>query len=117
MAIYDTMQYIKPDVSTICIGMAASMGAFLLAAGAKGKRLALPNSEIMIHQPLGGTRGQATDIGIHAKRILKMKDTLNQILSERTGQPLEMDTERDNFMSSIEAKEYGLIDEVITNRP
>ena len=120
MAIYDTMQYIKPDVSTICIGMAASMGAFLLAAGAKGKRLALPNREIMIHQPLGGTRGQATDIEIHAKRILKMKDTLNQILSERTGQPLEkiqMDTERDNFMSSIEAKEYGLIDEVITNRP
>ena len=120
MAIYDTMQYIKPDVSTICIGMAASMGAFLLAAGAKGKRLALPNSEIMIHQPLGGTRGQATDIEIHAKRILKMKDTLNQILPERTGQPLEkiqMDTERDNFMSSIEAKEYGLIDEVITNRP
>ena len=120
MAIYDTMQYIKPDVSTICIGMAASMGAFLLAAGAKGKRLALPNSEIMIHQPLGWTRGQATDIEIHAKRILKMKDTLNQILSERTGQPLEkiqMDTERDNFMSSIEAKEYGLIDEVITNRP
>ena len=120
MDIYDTMQYIKPDVSTICIGMAASMGAFLLAAGAKGKRLALPNSEIMIHQPLGGTRGQATDIEIHAKRILKMKDTLNQILSERTGQPLEkiqMDTERDNFMSSIEAKEYGLIDEVITNRP
>lgn len=120
MAIYDTMQYIKPDVSTICIGMAASMGAFLLAAGAKGKRLALPNSEIMIHQPLGGTRGQATDIEIHAKRILKMKDTLNQILSERTGQPLEkiqMDTERDNFMSSIEAKEYGLIDEVTTNRP
>ena len=120
MAIYDTMQYIKPDVSTICIGMAASMGAFLLAAGAKGKRLALPNSEIMIHQPLGGTRGQATDIEIHAKRILKMKDTLNPILSERTGQPLEkiqMDTERDNFMSSIEAKEYGLIDEVITNRP
>ena len=120
MAIYDTMQYIKPDVSTICIGMAASMGAFLLAAGAKGKRLALPNSEIMIHQHLGGTRCQATDIEIHAKRILKMKDTLNQILSERTGQPLEkiqMDTERDNFMSSIEAKEYGLIDEVITNRP
>ncbi len=120
MAIYDTMQYIKPDVSTICIGMAASMGAFLLSAGAKGKRLALPNSEIMIHQPLGGTRGQATDIEIHAKRILKMKDTLNQILSERTGQPLEkiqIDTERDNFMSSVEAKEYGLIDEVITNRP
>ena len=120
MAIYDTMQYIKPDVSTICIGMAASMGAFLLSAGAKGKRLALPNSEIMIHQPLGGTRGQATDIEIHAKRILKMKDTLNQILSEKTGQPLEtiqMDTERDNFMSAMEAKEYGLIDEVITKRP
>ena len=120
MAIYDTMQYIKPDVSTICKGMAASMGAFQLAAGAKGKRLAIPNSDIKIHQPLGGTRGQATDIEIHAKRILKMKDTLNQILSERTGQPLEriqMDTERDNFMSSMEAKEYGLIDEVITNRP
>jgi ATP-dependent Clp protease protease subunit len=120
MAIYDTMQYIKPDVSTICIGMAASMGAFLLAAGAKGKRLALPNSEIMIHQPLGGTQGQATDIEIHAKRILKTKETLNKILSERTGQPLEkikMDTERDNFMSAIEAKEYGLIDEVVTNRP
>ena len=120
MGIIDTMNYITCPVSTICIGMAASMGAFLLAAGAKGKRLALPNSEIMIHQPLGGTRGQATDIEIHAKRILKMKDTLNQILSERTGQPLEkiqMDTERDNFMSSIEAKEYGLIDEVITNRP
>ncbi|MFQ6848302.1 MAG: ATP-dependent Clp endopeptidase proteolytic subunit ClpP [Clostridium perfringens] len=120
MAIYDTMQYIKPDVSTICIGMAASMGAFLLSSGAKGKRFALPNAEIMIHQPLGGFQGQATDIDIHAKRILKIKDTLNQILSERTGQPLEkiqMDTERDNFMSSIEAKEYGLIDEVITNRP
>lgn len=120
MAIYDTMQYIKPDVSTICIGMAASMGAFLLNAGAKGKRYALPNSEIMIHQPLGGTRGQATDIEIHAKRILKMKDTLNQILSERTGQPLEkikMDTERDNFMSAEEAKNYGLIDEVIVQKP
>jgi len=119
MAIYDTMQYIKPDVSTICIGMAASMGAFLLAAGAKGKRLALPNSEIMIHQPLGGTQGQATDIEIHAKRILKTKETLNKILSERTGQPLEkikMDTERDNFMSAIEAKEYGLIDEVVANK-
>ncbi|HSQ33697.1 MAG TPA: ATP-dependent Clp endopeptidase proteolytic subunit ClpP [Peptostreptococcaceae bacterium] len=119
MAIYDTMQYIKPDVSTICIGMAASMGAFLLASGAKGKRFALPNSEIMIHQPLGGTKGQATDIQIHAKRILKMKETLNQILSDRTGQPLEkieMDTERDNFMGSYEAKEYGLIDEVITKR-
>ncbi|EQH32774.1 ATP-dependent Clp endopeptidase proteolytic subunit ClpP [Clostridioides difficile] len=120
MDIYDTMQYIKPDVSTICIGMAASMGAFLLAAGAKGKRLALPNSEIMIHQPLGGAQGQATDIEIHAKRILKIKETLNEILSERTGQPLEkikMDTERDNFMSALEAKEYGLIDEVFTKRP
>lgn len=120
MAIYDTMQYIKPNVCTICIGMAASMGAFLLAAGEKGKRFALPNSEIMIHQPLGGTRGQATDIEIHAKRILKMKDTLNKILSERTGQPLEkikMDTERDNFMSATEAHEYGLIDEVIAKRP
>lgn len=119
MAIYDTMQYIRPDVSTICIGMAASMGAFLLASGAKGKRFALPNSEIMIHQPLGGTRGQATDIQIHAKRILKMKETLNKILAERTGQSLEkieMDTERDNFMGSDEAKEYGLIDEVITKR-
>ena len=120
MAIYDTMQYIKPDVSTICIGMAASMGAFLLAAGAKGKRYALPNSEIMIHQPLGGTRGQATDIEIHAKRIIKMKDTLNSILAERTGQSIEkikMDTERDNFMEAIQAKEYGLIDEVISERP
>ena len=120
MAIYDTMQYIKPDVSTICIGMAASMGAFLLAAGEKGKRHALPNSEIMIHQPLGGTRGQATDIEIHANRIVKMKNKLNSILAERTGQPIEkikMDTERDNFMSAKEAKEYGLIDEVITKRP
>ena len=120
MAIYDTMQYIKPDVCTICIGMAASMGAFLLAAGEKGKRYALPNSEIMIHQPLGGTRGQATDIEIHAKRILKMKESLNKILSERTGQPLEkiqMDTERDNFMIAQDAKEYGLIDEVIAKRP
>ncbi|KKY02227.1 MULTISPECIES: ATP-dependent Clp endopeptidase proteolytic subunit ClpP [Paraclostridium] len=120
MAIYDTMQYIKPDVSTICIGMAASMGAFLLAAGEKGKRYALPNSEIMIHQPLGGTRGQATDIEIHANRIVKMKEKLNSILAERTGQPIEklkMDTERDNFMSAEEAKQYGLIDEVITKRP
>lgn len=117
-AIYDTMQYIKPDVSTICIGMAASMGAFLLAAGAKGKRYALPNAEIMIHQPLGGTRGQAEDIRIHAERIVKMRDTLNGILSERTGQPLEKiakDTDRDNFMSSEEAKAYGLIDEVISS--
>jgi ATP-dependent Clp protease protease subunit len=120
MAIYDTMQYIKPDVCTICIGMAASMGAFLLAAGEKGKRFALPNSEIMRHQPLGGTRGQATDIEIHARRIIKMKETLNKILSERTGQPLEkiqMDTERDNFMVASDAKEYGLIDEVIAKRP
>lgn len=117
MAIYDTMQYIKPDVSTICIGMAASMGAFLLAAGAKGKRFALPNSEIMIHQPLGGFQGQATDIDIHAKRILRMKDTLNTILSERTGQPLEkikQDVERDYFMTSKEAMEYGLIDKVLS---
>ena len=116
MAIYDTMQYIKPDVSTICIGMAASMGAFLLNAGANGKRFALPNSTIMIHQPLGGAKGQATDIEIHAKWILQIKERLNQILSERTGQPLEKvkaDTERDNFMSAMEAKEYGLVDEVI----
>lgn len=116
MAIYDTMQHIKPDVSTICIGMAASMGAFLLAAGAKGKRYALPNSEIMIHQPLGGTRGQASDIEIHARRIIEMRDNLNKILSERTGQPLEViarDTDRDNFMSAEKAKEYGLIDHVI----
>ena len=120
MAIYDTMQYIKPDVSTICIGMAASMGAFLLNAGAKGKRYALPNSTIMIHQPLGGAKGQATDIEIHAKWILQIKERLNQILSERTGQPLEKikaDTERDNFMSAMEAKEYGLVDEVIDQRP
>lgn len=118
-AIYDTMQYIKPDVSTICIGMCASMGAFLLAAGKIGKRYALPNSEIMIHQPLGGTRGQAEDIRIHAERILKMRDTLNKILSERTNQPLEKiqkDTDRDNFMTASEAKEYGLIDDVITSR-
>ena len=119
MAIYDTMQYIKPDVSTICIGFAASMGAFLLNAGAKGKRFALPNSEIMIHQPLGGAKGQATDIEIHAKWILKIRERLNQILSERTGQPIEKiqeDTERDNFMSAQEAKEYGLIDEVIEKK-
>ncbi|KAJ51337.1 ATP-dependent Clp protease protease subunit [Clostridium tetanomorphum] len=119
MAIYDTMQHIKPDVSTICIGMAASMGAFLLAAGAKGKRYSLPNSEIMIHQPLGGFQGQATDIGIHANRILKIKKKLNSILSERTGQPLEVierDTERDNFMDAEEAKEYGLIDEVMIRK-
>ncbi|MCI8336028.1 MAG: ATP-dependent Clp endopeptidase proteolytic subunit ClpP [Peptococcaceae bacterium] len=119
MAIFDTMQYIRPDVSTICIGMAASMGAFLLTAGAPGKRYALPNSEIMIHQPLGGTQGQATDIEIHAKRILKMKETLNKIMAERTGQTLKkisQDTERDNFMTAEEAKAYGLIDEVIQNR-
>ncbi|WP_062199685.1 ATP-dependent Clp endopeptidase proteolytic subunit ClpP [Massilibacterium senegalense] len=115
MAIYDTMQFIKPKVSTICIGMAASMGAFLLAAGEKGKRFALPNSEIMIHQPLGGTQGQASDIAIHAKRIIEMKEKLNNILAERTGQPLEVierDTDRDNFMSAYKAKEYGLIDDV-----
>ncbi len=119
MAIYDTMQYIKCDVSTICIGMAASMGAFLLAAGAKGKRFALPNSEVMIHQPLGGMQGQATDIKIHAERIIKMKETLNKILSDRTGKPYDQicaDTERDNFMSAYEAKEYGLVDEVIEKR-
>ena len=119
MAIYDTMQYIKPDVSTICVGMAASMGSFLLTAGAKGKRFALPNSEIMIHQPLGGFQGQATDIGIHAERILKIKKKLNQILSERSGQPLEIierDTERDYFMSADDAKKYGLIDEVMIKK-
>lgn len=117
MAIYDTMQYIKPNVSTVCIGMAASMGAFLLAAGEKGKRFALPNSEVMIHQPLGGAQGQATEIEIAARRILHLKDKLNQILAERTGQPLEVlqrDTERDNFMTSERALEYGLIDKVIT---
>ncbi|ANE46853.1 Clp protease [Paenibacillus swuensis] len=116
MAIYDTMQFIKPDVSTICVGMAASMGAFLLNAGAKGKRLALPNSEVMIHQPLGGAEGQASDIEIRARRILKMRDKLNHILAERTGQPLERiekDTDRDYFMSAAEAADYGLIDKVI----
>ena len=119
MAIYDTMQYIKPDVCTICIGMAASMGAFLLAAGAKGKRFALPNSEIMIHQPLGGAKGQATDIQIHAENILKTKERLNRMLAKNTGQEYETickDTERDNFMTADEAKEYGLIDEVKNNR-
>lgn len=118
MAIYDTMQFVKCDVSTICIGLAASMGAFLLAAGAKGKRFALPNSEIMIHQPMGGARGQASDIQIQAEQIIKIKKTMNRILSERTGQPLEKverDTDRDFFMSAKEAKEYGLIDEVITS--
>jgi ATP-dependent Clp protease protease subunit len=116
MAIYDTMQYIKPDVSTICVGLAASMGAFLLAAGAPGKRYALPNSEVMIHQPLGGAEGQASDIEIRARRILKMRDKLNRILSERTGQPLERiekDTDRDYFMTAEEAKNYGLVDKVI----
>ena len=119
MAIYDTMQYIKCDVSTICIGMAASMGAFLLAGGTKGKRMALPNAEIMIHQPSGGSRGQATEIEIAAKHILKTKATLNRILSENTGQPIEKvaeDTERDNWMDAQEALKYGLIDSVVTKR-
>ena len=119
MAIYDTMQYIKCDVSTICIGMAASMGAFLLAGGAKGKRFALPNAEIMIHQPSGGAQGQATEISIAAEHILKIRKRLNEILAENTGKPLETverDTERDNFMSADEAVEYGLIDSVIKNR-
>ena len=125
MAIYDTMQYIKCDVSTICVGMAASMGAFLLSSGAKGKRIALPNAEIMIHQPLiaggqgGGLSGQTTDIKIHAEHMVYIRDKMNRMLSEYTGQPLEklqMDTERDNYMSALEAKEYGLIDEVITHR-
>lgn len=119
MAIYDTMQYIKPDVSTICVGMAASMGAFLLSAGAKGKRYALPNAEIMIHQPLGGARGQAEDIKIHAEHILRTRAKLNQILAENTGQlvsVIERDTDRDNFMSAKQAKDYGLIDRVITSR-
>ncbi len=117
LAIYDTMQYIKCDVSTICMGMAASMGAFLLAAGAKGKRYALPNSEIMIHQPSGGAQGQATDIAIHADHILATKKRLNEILAERTGQPLEVimrDTERDNFMTAQQAMEYGIVDKVMT---
>ena len=119
MAIYDTMQFIKPNVSTICIGMAASMGAFLLAAGEKGKRFALPNSEVMIHQPLGGAQGQATEIEIAAKRILFLREKLNQILADRTGQPLEVlqrDTDRDNFMTAERALEYGLIDKIFTNR-
>ena len=119
MAIYDTMQFIKPQVSTLCTGLAASMGAFLLAAGEKGKRFSLPNSRIMIHQPSGGAQGQATEIQIAAEHILKTRQKLNQILAENTGQPIEVisaDTDRDNFMSAIEAKEYGLIDEVITNR-
>ena len=119
LAIYDTMQYIKCDVSTICIGMAASMGAFLLSSGAKGKRLALPNSDIMIHQPMGGMQGQVTDIKIHAERYLRIKENLNKMLADNTGKPLEIiqrDTERVNFMSAQEAMEYGLIDKVITNR-
>ncbi|MFD2705563.1 ATP-dependent Clp endopeptidase proteolytic subunit ClpP [Salibacterium lacus] len=116
MAIYDTMQHIKPEVSTICVGMAASMGSFLLASGQEGKRYALPNSEVMIHQPLGGTQGQATDIDIHARRILEIRSKLNSILSERTGQPIEVierDTDRDNFMTADEAKNYGLVDDVL----
>ncbi len=118
-AIYDTMQLIKPDVSTICVGMAASMGAFLLSGGAKGKRFALPNAEVMIHQPLGGTRGQATDIQIHAERIIAMKKKLNEILSENTGQKLEKieaDTERDNFLTAEEAVKYGIVDKIIEKR-
>lgn len=120
LAIYDTMNFIKCDVSTICIGMAASMGAFLLSSGAKGKRLALPNSEIMIHQPLGGAQGQATDIKIHAEHILRTRERLNSILAKNTGKPLEIitaDTERDNFMTADAAMEYGLIDKVIEHRP
>lgn len=119
MAIYDTMQYIKPDVSTICIGQASSMGALLLASGTNGKRFVLPNARIMIHQPLGGFQGQATDIEIHAKEILRMKDNLNQILAHHTGQPIErirQDTDRDYFMSGEEAKNYGIIDDVIKER-
>ena len=120
MAIYDTMNFIKCDVSTICIGMAASMGAFLLSAGAKGKRFALPHSEIMIHQPLGGAKGQATDIEIQAKQILRIKATLNEILAANTGKPLEIiekDTDRDNYMTAQEALDYGLIDKILTHRP
>ncbi len=117
LAIYDTMQYIKPDVSTICVGMAASMGAFLLAGGEKGKRFALPNSEIMIHQPLGGARGQASDIQIHAEHILRTKKKMNEMLAENTGQPIDViakDTDRDNFLSAQEAVDYGLIDKIVT---
>jgi ATP-dependent Clp protease protease subunit len=120
MAIFDTMNFIKPQVSTLCMGMAASMGAFLLTSGAKGKRFCLPNSKVMIHQPLGGTRGQATEIEIHAREILKTREQLNRILAEKTGQPLEKierDTERDYYLSADEAKEYGLVDEVIAKRP
>jgi len=119
MSVYDTMQFIKPDVSTLCIGQAASMGAFLLTAGAKGKRFALPNSRVMIHQPLGGFQGQASDIAIHAKEILSIRERLNRLMSEHTGQPMERiekDTDRDNFLSAEEAAEYGLIDKVLTRR-
>ena len=119
LAIYDTMQYIKCEVSTICIGLAASMGAFLLAAGARGKRRALPNAEIMIHQPSGGAQGQATDISIHAEQILRIRERLNEILSARTGQPVEkvrLDTERDNYMSAEQARAYGIVDEIIPAR-
>ena len=119
LAIYDTMQYIKCEVSTICVGLAASMGAFLLAAGAKGKRKALPNAEIMIHQPSGGAQGQATDIHIHAEQILRIRQRLNEILAERTGQPVEkvaLDTERDNYMSAEQARAYGIVDEIIPAR-
>ena len=119
LAIYDTMQYLKCECATICVGLAASMGAFLLAAGAKGKRKALPNSEIMIHQPSGGAQGQATDIRIHAEQIIRIKEQLNRILADRTGQPLEVierDTERDNFMTAEQAKVYGLVDEIIAPR-
>jgi ATP-dependent Clp protease protease subunit len=119
LAIFDTMHFIKPDVSTLCVGMAASMGAFLLAAGAKGKRFSLPNSRVMIHQPLGGVQGQASDIEIHAKEILALRDKLNKILSERTGQSLETisrDTDRDNFMSAEDALQYGIVDKVLTHR-
>jgi ATP-dependent Clp protease protease subunit len=120
MAIFDTMNFIKPAVSTLCMGMAASMGAFLLTSGAKGKRFCLPNSKVMIHQPLGGTRGQATEIEIHAREILKTREQLNRILADKTGQPIEKierDTERDYYLSADEAKEYGLVDEVIAKRP
>jgi len=120
LAIFDTMQFIKPDVSTLCMGMAASMGAFFLCAGAKGKRYALPNSRVMIHQPLGGARGQASDIEIQAREILYLRERLNQILADRTGQSIETiakDTDRDNFMSADQARDYGLIDKVIDKRP
>jgi ATP-dependent Clp protease protease subunit len=120
LAIYDTMQFIKPDVSTICVGMAASMGAFLLSSGAKGKRFVLPNSEVMIHQVLGGVQGQATDIKIHAERILELKETLNRIMAENTGQSLQKvteDTERDNFMTAKQALKYGLVDKIVTKAP